>query len=500
MEITQTKEKRIISGYPLILNYLGVFAILIGLLILVPLLTLIFYVDSREQAFYFIIPSLSSIAVGLLVLFIFRGREKGRLERNQDAILVTLIWMLSIFVGSLPFWLSGDYHFTHSIFETTSGFSTTGLTVVDVENTSHLFLFYRSFLQFVGGVGLVLVLTSAISDKFGMRLYNAEGHADKLLPNLIRSARMIMSIYVGYILVGSIILFFLGMNAFDAINHSIAAVATGGFSTRAASIGHYDNVWIEIVIMVLMVLGGTSFLVHLRLLKGKFKDVFSHIEIKLLGILALIFVPIFIINLLQVYDGELGSSLRVASFQFLSAITGTGYQTIPSFTVMPPTFIFGLIILMVLGAGMGSTAGGIKQYRVALAFKSIYWNFKQQMSHRKTVRARFINKVGAKTLVESEDIKQNFAFILVYLIVLVVGTLIFTGYGHSLSDALFEFASALGTVGLSVGIVNYDAPRLLLWTGTVGMFLGRLEFYVVVIAIFKFIDDISKPKQPNLFS
>jgi trk system potassium uptake protein len=488
--------KKIISGYPLIVSYLAIFSILIGIINLLPLMLIIFMPQEIVHATHFLIPGLASIGLGLIVSFFFRGYEKGRLERNQDAILVTLIWMISIFISSMPFLLSGDYNFTHSIFETTSGFSTTGLTVVDVENSSPLFLLYRSLLQFFGGVGLVLVLTSAISDKFGMRLYSAEGHTDKLMPNLIRSARMILSIYIGYIVFGTIAFRIFGMSVFDAFNHSIAAVATGGFSTRALSIGHYDSNPIEIITIILMLLGGTNFLVHLRLLKGKFKDVLGHVEIKLLAILTLIFVPIFVINLLSTYNGQFGYTFRVAIFQFVSAITGTGYQTIPSFNLLPSTFIFGLIILMVLGAGLGSTAGGMKQYRVALAFKSLYWNFKTQMSHKKSVRSRFINRVGQKVLVESDEIKQNFAFIIVYMIVLVIGTLIFTSFGHDISDALFEFSSALGTVGLSVGIINYNAPKLLLWTGTVGMFFGRLEFYVVIIAIFKLVDDISK-KKPN---
>ncbi|MFU8793210.1 MAG: TrkH family potassium uptake protein [Acholeplasmataceae bacterium] len=492
MELEQ--NRKIVSGYPLILNYLGVFAILIGIITLLPLFVLIFVRGEGMYAKHFFLPALFSMSIGLAVVLRYKGYEKGRLERNQDAILVTMIWIMSIFVASLPFVLSGTYTFTQAFFESTSGFSTTGLTVVNVEEAPKIFLFFRSFLQFVGGVGLVLVLTSAISDKFGMRLYSAEGHNDKLMPNLIRSARMILSIYSGYIILGMLAYYFLGMTLFDALNHSIAAVATGGFSTKALSIGYYDSPAIEIVTMVLMILGGTNFLVHLMLLKGKLKNVISHVELKLLLILCIIFIPMLVLNVISIYNGDFWLSLRIASFQFLSAVTGTGYQTIPSFLVMPSTFILGLIIVMVLGAGMGSTAGGIKQFRVALAFKSVYWNFKAQMTHKKALRARFINRVGQKTIVEKEDINQNYAFIVVYLTALVVGTLIFSGFGYGLKESLFEFASALGTVGLSMGLIHADAHPLLLWTGTVGMFLGRLEFYVVFIAIFKVINDIGKKK------
>jgi trk system potassium uptake protein TrkH len=486
-------EKKHLTGYPLIFNYLGVFAILIGIINLIPLLTIIFYPNEISEAKNFYIPALSSMLIGSLIVFLYRGREKERLERSQDAILVVGIWILAIFISSLPFVLTGNYNFTQAIFESTSGYSTTGLTVVDVTETPNIYLFFRSLLQFVGGVGLVLVLTSAISDKFGMRLYSAEGHSDKLLPNLVKSGRMIMSIYIGYILVGTILLVIFGLTPFQALNHSITAVATGGFSTEAASIGAFNKVSVEIIIMVLMLLGGTNFYVHLMLLRGKLKNVFGHIEIKLLGILLVVFIPILVINLIGMYDGDFFYTLRIASFQFISAVTGTGFQTIETFTIMPPTFMGILIIVMVLGAGMGSTAGGMKQYRVALAFKSLYWNIREQFGHKKTIRTHFINKIGTRTIIHKDEVVQNYSFLMTYLLALVTGTLIFTGFGFTVKDSLFEFASALGTVGLSVGIVQYHANSLILWTSTIGMFLGRLEFYVIFIAIAKVIFSF-KPK------
>ncbi|MBU1141346.1 MAG: TrkH family potassium uptake protein, partial [Firmicutes bacterium] len=460
-------ERKITSGYPLIINYLGIFAFLIGFINLLPLVLLAFNPDEIEFAHYFLIPGLVSIFVGSFIIFLFRSREKGKLERHQDAVLVVFIWLLAITISSIPFLLSGTYNFTQSIFEATSGYSTTGLTVVNVESAPKLFLLFRSLLQFFGGVGLVLVLTSAISDKFGMRLYSAEGHSDKLMPNLIRSGRTILSIYIGYIAIGSLFYVIFGMAPFDAINHSICAVATGGFSTRAGSIGSYNSVPIEIITMVLMILGGTNFFVHLMLIRGKLKNVFKHVEIKLLGILLIIFIPLMTFNILSFYDGKFFYALRISSFQFISAITGTGYQTVSTFLTLPSFFILGVILPMVLGAGMGSTAGGMKQYRIALAFKSMYWNIKDQLTHKKTIRTHFINKLGTKTIVEKDDIIQNHSFLMIYLIVLIVGTVIFSSFGFSIRDSLFEFASALGTVGLSVGITGYTAHPLILWTSAV---------------------------------
>ena len=489
-------DKKITSGYPLIINYLGIFAILIGLINALPLAVIFFYPEEITYLWHFLAPSLVTIGIGLIIILCFKGREKGKLERSQDAILVVSIWMMAILTSAIPFMLTGTYNFTQSIFETTSGYSTTGLTVVDVTQTAHVFLFFRSLLQLVGGVGLVLVLTSAISDKFGMRLYSAEGHSDKLVPNLIKSGRIIMSIYLGYILVGMIFLVIFGMPVFDALNHSICAVATGGFSTQASSIGAYQNVGIEITIIVLMILGGTNFFVHLMLLRGKFKNVIGHVEIKLLGLLLVIFIPLMTVNYLTSNQAGFWESFRISAFQFVSAVTGTGYQTVagfdPATTILPVFSLSVLIIVMVLGAGLGSTAGGMKQYRVALAFKSLWWQIREQTTHHKTIRTRFISKLGTQTIVQKEDIVQNYGFLMTYILVLVAGTLVFTAYGYSLMESLFEFSSALGTVGLSVGITGYNAPAGIHWTSIIGMFMGRLEFFVIFVAIARIATDMKR--------
>ncbi len=274
----------------------------------------------------------------------------------------------------------------------------------------------------------------------------------------------------------------------------MCAVATGGFSTQAASIAAYDSVAIEIVTMVLMILGGTNFLAHLMLLSGKFKNFFSHIEIKSIAIFILIATIASVFILTPYYEGSFALALRHGSFQFISAITGTGYQSIPTFVGLPSAFFGILVIGMVLGAGVGSTCGGMKQYRVALAFKSLYWSVKDQLFHKNIIRKHYINKLGNKMVVDKDDISQNYAFLQFYVIVLIVGTLIFASFGYSLEDSLFEFASALGTVGLSVGITGYNAHPLILWTSSLGMFLGRLEFYVIFIAISKMFIDLTRKK------
>jgi trk system potassium uptake protein len=486
-------KKQILSGYPLIINYLGIFGMLIGGIILFPLVVIPFYPEEINQALYFVIPGTTMVILGGLVTLLYSKQEKARLEKYHDAVLVVGIWIIAIFASAIPLVLTGHYNLTQAVFETSSGYSTTGLTVVDVSVTPHIFLFFRSILQFVGGAGLVLVLTAAISDKFGMRIYNAEGHNDRLVPNLIRSGRVFIAIYLAYVLLGVVLYVIFGMTPFDAINHAIGAVATGGFSTKAQSIGYYNSIPIEMVTIFLMIAGGTNFFVHFLIMTGRIKNAINHVEVKSFFIILAIAIPISMISLIPYYNGSFGLSFRQGVFHFISALTGTGYQIMPSFTTVPSAFFGILIIGMIFGGGMGSTCGGIKQYRIALGFKSIYWSIKEQLTHKNMIRKHFITRLGNKMIVDQHDVSQNYTFILVYVIFLMLGTIIFASFNdRSFQDALFEFASTLGTVGLSVGITGYDAHPVILWTSTLSMFLGRLEFYVVFIALTKMTTDFSK--------
>ena len=166
------------------------------------------------------------------------------------------------------------------------------MSVVDVEHTSHLFLMHRSTILFFGGIGLVLVMLSVLSDTYGMRLYAAEGHNDRLLPNLLKSARIILTMYLCYILSGVALYCLFGMPLFDALIHSIGALSTGGFSSHAQSIGYYDNIWIEMITIVLMLLGNINFLAHLFLIRGKLRNFFQYCEIRFSFLVIALAVPV----------------------------------------------------------------------------------------------------------------------------------------------------------------------------------------------------------------
>lgn len=483
------KVKERVSGYYLILGYLGIITIMVGVITLLPLATLLFYPEESNQLSYFVIPGVIAILIGYLLSFIIKGKELEHLQHNQELLIVLGTWIIAIFITALPFYLTGEYTLTEAIFETTSGLSTTGLSVVDTSQASHLFLMHRTITLFVGGVGLVLVMTSIMSDIYGMRLYTAEGHNDKLLPNLFKSARLIIAIYSGYILAGIILYMLAGMSTFDAIAHSVAALSTGGFSTHPESIGYYHSALIEVITIVLMLLGGTNFFVHLLLLKGKFKDVLYHCETRLTLMVTAFTTVIMAVILAEGTYNNLTTELRIALFQIVSAITTTGFQTVSTFNYWAPSLLLIMTVVMLIGGSSGSTAGGIKSYRVYLLYKQITWEIKKMINSKRMIIPNNIYKYDQNEVITLKECHKVNIYVIIYLIIFILGTFIFCLFGHSIQAAMFEFASALSTVGLSMGIACKGASPVILWTTILGMFLGRLEIYIVLISIIKLCQD-----------
>ena len=469
----------------IVIGYLGMTIMIAGIIVMLPLVMLLPYPEEVETAKYFIIPGVFSLLLGYLMVFFVKDKAKGNLDKYQSAFIVTMAWLIAIFVTGMPFLLTGEYNFTQSMFEACSGWSTTGLSVVDVENTAHTLLFLRSVMQLFGGVGLVLVMLSFLTDAYGMRLYYAEGHPDKLLPNLIESSRLIMKLYLSYIFLGTLAYMFFGVNWFDALNHAIASVATGGFSTKSASIAYFDSVAVEAITIILMLLGATNFVAAIYMVKGKYKNFFRYCEVRVTIVIVVLFTLLLTVFLDKFHGMAPLESFRVAIFHVVSASSCTGFQTTMDLKNLTGDLVIPLVILMVVGGQSGSTAGGVKQYRAHIMLKSIYWNLRDTVSPPQIIRANFVRKPDSDEIITDKQYGSICAFLFAYGLVLLLGTLIICCFGYSLTDSLFEFSSAMGGVGLSSGITGFDQSPIILWTLFVGMFLGRLEIIVVFVAIIK---------------
>ena len=277
-------SKRPVTGTRLVIGYIGVSSMLIGIMVLTPLLVLTVYRHDLPHATCFIFPGVITMLFGYLLYFLnIRGARRGPLQKNEDAIIIVFTWLIAIVSCSVPFLLTGEFTVSQSVFETMSGLTTTGLSIVDVQSCPNIFLIHRSLLHFFGGIGLVLVMVTALSNAHGLRVYNAEGHTDKLLPNMVDSARLILAMYTGFILAGTVAYRIAGVPLFDAVNTAISAVSTGGFTVTPGSIGDYNSVPVEIISIVLMLVGAVNFLENFLLLRGRFHAYCNHAETKVLG-------------------------------------------------------------------------------------------------------------------------------------------------------------------------------------------------------------------------
>jgi len=468
--------------------YLGILCIMMAFLLLLPAMMAITMDSSLTLATCFIYPAIFSAILGLSLVILF---EKHELYLGAAITLSAAAWLVIAIIGGLPFWLANNFispdiglTLINGVFESMSGFTATGLTMyglrVEDPGLPSSILFWRSLTQWVGGVGVIVLFLSVLVVRTGTvahRLYLAEGRSHRLVPSVVKTTRRIWAIYAGYTAMLAVILYFLGMPLFDSVNHSMTALATGGFSVKNYSImtyrleAHYNAFWLELAIMPFMVLGGISFAMHHQLFVGNIKRFFENIEVKAIFIIIFISTVVLTISLGMTFD-----SLRYGSFQVITALTGTGFNTAPVGTWTDfQKFI--LTILMIFGGGYGSTASALKLIRVVIIFYALIWLVREQLLPESV---KLPMKAG-KNFYHYEEIMEVAIYAVLYLIVLIGGALVFMAGGASGVDAMFEVASAEGNVGLSVGLTGATMPLREKIVLIIEMWAGRLEIFPVLV-------------------
>jgi len=471
-----------------IAHYFGIICVLMGFILVLPMI-LAFFVDKNiELVICFLWPALFSWGIGSVLMFSF---EKTELDLTSAITLAALVWLVISIIGALPFWIARGFFgseygltFLSAVFESMSGFTATGLTMygMRVEGLPRSILFWRSLTQWVGGVGVIVLFLSVLVSRTGTiahRLYTAEGRDQRLVPSIVRTTRRIWLIYLFYTFLCLIVLYIIGMPLFDSVNHSMTGLATGGFSVRNHSIMTYsldihpNAVLLELAIIPFMILGGISFAMHHELFMGRIISFFKNIEVKAM------FVILFVVGLILVlHQGLYVENFRYASFQVTTALTGTGFNTV-SISAWDDFSKFLLTILMVFGGGYGSTASALKLFRVVVIFWSLGWLVRRMLFPQS---ARFSLSVGGK-IFHPEDVMKVAIYSLLYIIVLVAGSLVFMAGGATTIDSLFEVSSALGNVGLSVGLTSSCMPWWEKVVLIIEMWAGRLEIFPVLVLL-----------------
>jgi len=472
-----------------ILHVLSFIVLIVTLFLIAPLIVAIFYKEPLEAV---VLSKVMFFSItGSLGLFMVTRNSSGMRFTTKDGfMLVSLSWIVVSAIGAIPFTLSGAIpSYTEAYFETMSGFTTTGASILtSIETMPYSLLFWRSLTHWLGGMGIVVLAVAVLPliGIGGMPLIQAESpgpRVDKIVPKVRETAKILWLIYVGLSILETILLMVGGMNLFDALTHTFGTMATGGFSPKNTSVGHYNSPFIHNVITIFMVMAGINFGLYFVLLQKDFKSIWRNTELKVyLGIffaaMGLIAYNLFSQNIYPTWE----ESFRHSGFQVASIITTTGYAT-TDFDQWPGFSQSVLFLMMFIGGCSGSTGGGIKVVRITTLFKLA----KSEMKKLLNPRGIFLIKLNKET-VKKDMVYTITGFILLYIMSLLIITLV---VAYSGVDLLSSFSTALVTLGnigpgfAKVGPTqNYHflAPWIK-WLLSFAMMLGRLEIYTVLVVL-----------------
>ena len=439
-----------------------------------------------------------TMLIGLASMFFTRDHKK-EVKPKEGYIIVTFGWLVMSASGMLPYLFTGAIpDITNAFFETISGYTTTGASILnDIESLPKGLLFWRSLTHWIGGMGII-VLAIAILPLLGiggMQLFAAEApgpSADKLHPRITDTAKRLWLIYVGYTLAETLLLKLAGMGFFDAMNHAMATLSTGGFSTKNNSLAYWnDQPLIQYIVTLFMFLAGSNFVLSYFAFKGKIQKVLKDEEFKFYTgfIISFSIVAALVIYFqaqpqvsasLPMVFGYGESAIRHALFQVLAVVTTTGFVT-ADFTGWTPFLTIFFFGLMFLGGSAGSTAGGIKVMRHLLIIKNGLLEFKRTLHSNAIIPVRYNNKTVAESIVYN-----IIGFFVLYMLLFIIGALVLAFMGLDFESAIGGAATSLGNVGPGLGSLNplsnfNDLPALGKWWCGFLMLLGRLELFTVLI-------------------
>lgn len=452
---------------------------------------LITFLYSESDGLYFIYSGLISLLLALLLIVLGKNAPT-RAGKREGSLIVTFIWVLFSLIGAIPFWMSGSIpSYTDAFFETISGFTTTGASVLNnIEELSFGMLFWRALTHWLGGLGIV-VISMAILPMLGIngaQLFVAETTGptkDKFSPKINDTARILFLVYISLTVAETIFLLFGGMSLFDSVTHSFSTIATGGFSTKQISIAYWEtSPYIQYVLAVFMLLSGANFAMYFFGYKRKYFKIAENEEFRyyiyiMFGASMIIMFSLFDFNN-PINFASIEKAWRDAFFTISSLMTTTGFTTVDYMTWKPLTWVV-IVIIMLVGASAGSTAGGIKVVRIVIAAKTIYYEFKRMIHPAAVIPVKYNNHVLNENI-----ITRVLAFIVLYLVITILGILVLIISGMGVGESIGGMVTCISCVGPGFNTVgpagNFaEIPEFSKWFLSFAMLLGRLELYTVVM-------------------
>ncbi|WP_425077726.1 TrkH family potassium uptake protein [Psychroserpens sp. S379A] len=489
-------------NFKIIFHFFGLLFLFNGGFMLLAALMSFIYNDGATIEL--LLSGLVIVIIGGILMFLTKNHKK-ELNKREGYLVVAFGWIVMALTGTLPYLLTGSIpSFTNAFFETMSGYTTTGASILnDIEALPEGILFWRSLTHWIGGMGII-VLAIAILPLLGiggMQLFAAEApgpNADKLHPRITDTAKRLWLIYFGYTAAETILLQVAGMSFFDAINHSLCTLSTGGFSTKNASVAYWNGQpIIQYIIILFMFLAGTNFILSYFAFKGKVQKAIRDEEFKLyfkfvalftiIAALIIYFRADFSISSIDhpMVFGKAEASIRHALFQVIAIVTTTGFVT-ADYTLWTPFLVVFFFGLMFLGGSAGSTSGGVKVVRHMIMIKNGFLEFKRALHPNAILPVRY-----NKRSVSGDIVFNILGFFILYMISFIVGALVFSMLQIDFESAIGLSASSLGNVGPALGnfgpVHNYsELPTIGKWWSAFLMLIGRLELFTVLILLTPF--------------
>jgi trk system potassium uptake protein TrkH len=469
-----------------VLHILGLLLMFLAVAMLLPIPFSLYYGDASWVALC--ITAALTLFCGFACYAATRFRSAD-LRPKEGFAIVTFAWLFFSLFGALPFVFHGAIpSFTDAFFETMSGFTTTGATILpDIEALPHGLLFWRSLTHWIGGMGIILLSLAILPflGVGGMQLFKAEVPgpvADRLTPRITETAKILWGVYVAFTLVETLLLVWGGMSLFDGLCHSFGTLATGGYATKNASIGHYASGFIEWIIIVFMLIAGTNFSLHYRAIRGDWKVYFRNQEF--LFFLSLVGIAVAVLSVDTFFNHYRGveKTLRDTLFQTVAIVTTTGYGT-ADYEQWSFSSQFVLFMLMFFGGCAGSTGGGMKMMRVHLLVRFVFSEVTRLVHPRAVVPVRI-----GKNVIERDVVGNVVGFFILYMFIFAMGVFMMSTMGLDMRSSFGAVAATLNNIGPGLGSVgptdNYaHIPSSGKWLLTVLMLMGRLEVYTVIILL-----------------
>jgi len=470
-----------------ITRFIAILIFFLGISMMLPLLASFIYQDGSARPL--LLSMMITMLTGLILFLCTKKQEDNYLSHRDGVAIVTVGWLMAGLFGTLPFILSGNIpNFTNAFFESISGFTTTGASILnDIESLPHGILLWRSQTQWLGGMGIILLSIAILPflGVGGMQLYKAEVPSpvvDKLKPRISETAKALWQVYLLITVIQILLLLAGGMSVFDAVCHAFCTMPTGGFSTKNASIAHYDSVYFDSIFVIFMLLAGINFSLHYKLLKGDLRVFGRDPECRVFLVLVGIFILVVTLDTYGTVYESLFKAFRYAAFQVGSIITTTGFVT-ADYEKWPVLSQQILVISMFVGAMAGSTGGGIKIMRIILLVKHGYQQI-FQIIHPHAVTTL---KIGGKP-VPQDILSSIWGFFILYVGLFITATLIMASLGLDMISAFASVAASIGNIGPGLGMVGpvknfFHIPEFGKWVLIFCMLLGRLEIYTVILLL-----------------